>query len=46
LRQAFFTMPLLMLGVVARIHWQAVRLAIKRVPLRTKPAPPRSFLSR
>jgi DUF1365 family protein len=25
-------MPLLTLGVVARIHWQALRLWLKRVP--------------
>ena len=25
-------MPLLTLGVVARIHWQAMRLLLKRVP--------------
>ena len=32
LRQALWRMPLLTLGVVLRIHWQALRLAIKRVP--------------
>jgi DUF1365 family protein len=25
-------MPLLTLGVIARIHWQALRLMLKRVP--------------
>jgi uncharacterized protein len=28
------------LGVVARIHWQAVKLAFMRVPFFSKPAPP------
>lgn len=32
LRQALWRMPLLMLGVVLRIHWQALRLLLKRVP--------------
>jgi hypothetical protein len=34
------------LGVVARIHWQALQLWVKRVPYFTKPAPPPSPLSR
>jgi DUF1365 family protein len=33
-------------GVMARIHWQALRLWAKRVPYFTKPAPPRAPLSR
>ena len=32
LRQALWRMPLLTLGVVVRIHWQALRLLLKRVP--------------
>ncbi len=32
LRQALRRMPLLTLGVIARIHWQALRLLLKRVP--------------
>ncbi len=32
LRQALWRMPLLTLGVLARIHWQALRLWAKRVP--------------
>ncbi|RZL31147.1 MAG: DUF1365 domain-containing protein, partial [Rubrivivax sp.] len=31
-RGAFFAMPALTLMVVARIHWQALKLAFKRVP--------------
>jgi DUF1365 family protein len=34
------------LGVIARIHWQALRLFIKRVPFFSKPLPPSSSLSR
>ena len=33
LRQALWRMPLLTLGVIARIHWQALRLWLKRVTL-------------
>lgn len=36
----FFTYPLMTLGVVARIHWQAVKLWVKRVPWFSKPIPP------
>lgn len=32
LRRAFIRMPLLTLGVVARIHWQALKLWLKGVP--------------
>ncbi|MDE2565609.1 MAG: DUF1365 domain-containing protein [Burkholderiales bacterium] len=46
LRAAFFGMPLMTLGVIARIHWQALRLAAKRVPFVAKPAPPQAFTSR
>ena len=45
-RRAFFGMPLMTLGVIARIHWQALRLVLKRVPFFTKPAPPAAFVSR
>jgi DUF1365 family protein len=34
------------LGVIARIHWQALRLALKRVPWFGKPAPPQAFITR
>ena len=46
LRRAFFGMPLMTLGVIARIHWQALRLAVKRVPFFRKPAPPPDFVTR
>ena len=45
-RQAVWRMPLLTLGVVARIHWQALRLWIKRVPFFRKPEPPGAFTTR
>ena len=46
IRQALWSHPLHSLGVMARIHWQALQLWLKRVPLVHKPAPPESFASR
>lgn len=45
-RRALFGMPLMTLGVIARIHWQAARLWIKRAPFFTKPDAPKNFVSR
>ena len=45
-RAAFFGMPLMTLGVIARIHWQALRVWVKRVPYVKKPAPPETFVTR
>ncbi len=45
-RAAFLAMPLLTLGIVVRIHWQAFRLFIRRVPVIHKPPAPKSFLTR
>jgi DUF1365 family protein len=45
-RRAFFGMPLMTLGVIARIHWQALKLWAKRVPFFHKPAPPGEFITR
>ena len=39
-------MPLMSLGVIARIHWQALRLWLKRVPFISKPAAPDAFITR
>ncbi len=44
--RAWAAMPLLTLGVMAGIHWQALRLWLKRVPFHGKPAPPQAFVSR
>ena len=40
LLRAFFGYPWMTLGVMARIHWQALRLWLKRVPFFSKPQPP------
>ena len=45
-RKAFFGMPLMSLGVIARIHWQALRLWLKRVPFVSKPEAPEAFTTR
>jgi len=46
LRHALWRYPLMTFGVVARIHLQAFKLWLRRVPLMPKPAAPRVFLSR
>jgi uncharacterized protein len=46
IRAAFFGMPFMTLGVIARIHWQALKLFAKRVPFFHKPATPATFVSR
>lgn len=45
-RAAFFAMPALTMMVVARIHWQALKLACKRLPFFSKPQPPERFVTR
>jgi hypothetical protein len=40
LLRALFAYPLFTFGVIARIHWQALRLWLKRVPFFPRPAPP------
>ena len=46
LRRAVWRYPAMTLGVVARIHWQALRLLLKRVPFFSKPKPPTLFTTR
>jgi DUF1365 family protein len=45
-RAAFFGLPLMSVGVIARIHWQALRVWLKRVPYVKKPLPPEAFVTR
>lgn len=44
--KAFFTYPLMTFGVIAKIHWQALRLLLKRVPFFSKPAIPQHEVTR
>jgi len=46
LRGVFRRMPWMTLAVVARIHWQALQLWLRRVPWFTKPDKPPPFVSR
>jgi DUF1365 family protein len=45
-RRAVWSYPAMTLGVMARIHWQALKLWLKRVPFFHKPEPPKRFLTR
>jgi hypothetical protein len=44
--RASIRMPLMTLGVILRIHWQALKLWLKRVPFISKPEAPESFVTR
>ncbi len=46
LRRAAWTHPLAMAGVMARIHWQALLLWLRRVRLFSKPEAPSAFVTR
>lgn len=43
---AFASHPLMTLGIMARIHWQALQLWAKRIPFLSKPLPPLEDVSR
>ena len=45
-RRAFWRYPLMTFGLIARIHWQAIKLWTKRVPFVSKPAAPAQAVSR
>ena len=45
-RHALWAYPAMTLGVVARIHWQALQLWLKRVKFFRKPTPPAEFVTR
>ena len=45
-RRAVWRYPAMTLGVVLRIHWQAVKLFIKKAPFFGKPPPPTTFTTR
>jgi DUF1365 family protein len=46
LLRALLGYPAFTFGVIARIHWQALKLWLKRVPFFPKPAPPAHHVSR
>ena len=46
IRTALWRYPAMTLGVMARIHWQAVRLWLKRTRFFSKPVPPDDFVTR
>lgn len=45
LLRAFFAIPFLTLRVVGGIHWEALKIWLKRVRLRARPAPPEDAVS-
>lgn len=46
MRRWLLRQPFMTLGVIARIHWQALRLALRRVRFHPKPQPPLEETSR
>ena len=46
IRRALWSYPAMTLGVVARIHWQAIKLFVKKAPFFRKPLPPTAFTTR
>ncbi|MEY3207227.1 MAG: hypothetical protein RIS77_600, partial [Pseudomonadota bacterium] len=45
LRRAKFQYPMMTVGVIARIHWQALKLWLKGVPFHSKPDVPKMEIS-
>jgi hypothetical protein len=45
-RFALWTLPAMTAVIVARIHWHALKLWLRRLPIVPKPAPPRHAVSR
>jgi uncharacterized protein len=45
-RRATWTFPAMTAAIVARIHWQALKLWLRRVPFFAKPAPPARAVTR
>ena len=45
LSRAKLRYPMMTFGVIARIHWQALKLWLKGVPFHSKPTPPRIEVS-
>jgi DUF1365 family protein len=41
LRRVFLSIPAVTLKVIAAIHWEALRLWVKRIGLRRRPPPPK-----
>lgn len=46
LRRAVWGYPLMTMMVMARIHWQALKLWLKHVPFFSKPTAPKDFVTR
>ncbi len=46
IRRALWRYPAMTVGVVARIHWQALKLLVKKTPFFGKPLPPKTFTTR
>ncbi len=46
MRRALWRYPVMTLGVVVHIHWQALKLFLKRAPFFGKPVAPAHFISR